>query len=247
MAEVLLRDEPLVVVDEFTSTVDRVVAQVGSAAVAKAVRRSQRRLVAVTCHYDVLDWLQPDWTYEPHVDTFSWRSVQPRPGVVCDVARTSGAEWALFAPHHYLSATLPYGHYYVARHEGRPVAFCSIRPAPKKGQATPVWRISRLVTVPDYQGIGVGSALLDLIAGSYRANAQVYITSSHPALIKRLGYSTSWRATRRPGVVASPGKTANVRRVSTSRVTAGFAYVGPRLENEIAAQITDTVRAGART
>jgi ABC-type ATPase with predicted acetyltransferase domain len=54
----------LAVVDEFTSVVDRTVARIGSAAIAAAVRRSNRRLVAVTCHYDVLEWLEPDWVVD---------------------------------------------------------------------------------------------------------------------------------------------------------------------------------------
>jgi GNAT superfamily N-acetyltransferase len=245
IAEMLMRDDAMIVVDEFTSTVDRVVAQVGSAALAKSVRANGRRMVAVTCHYDVLDWLQPDWTYEPHVNEFTWRSVQPRPQVECDVARTNGSEWPLFAPHHYLSRALPYGHYYVARFEGRPVAFCSVRPAPLKGQKRPVWRISRLVTDPDYQGIGVGSALLDLLAGSYKGNNAVYITSSHPAMIRRLSRSPLWSPTRKPGVVAAPGQRASVKQVSAMRMTGGFRYRGPALDNEIARQIDGPVVASA--
>src|SRR5262249_23664642 len=39
-----------IVFDEFTSVVDRTVAQVGSAALAKTVRRRGQRFIAVTCH-----------------------------------------------------------------------------------------------------------------------------------------------------------------------------------------------------
>jgi ABC-type glutathione transport system ATPase component len=55
----------LAVVDEFTSVVDRTVAQIGSAALARTVRRRGQQFVAVTCHEDVIDWLQPDWVYYP--------------------------------------------------------------------------------------------------------------------------------------------------------------------------------------
>lgn len=66
LARTLAEMPDLSVVDEFSSVVDRTVAQIGSAAVAKTVRRRKQRFVAVTCHYDVLDWLEPDWVYEPH-------------------------------------------------------------------------------------------------------------------------------------------------------------------------------------
>ena len=32
-------------------------------AISKAVRRSQKKFIAVTCHYDVIDWLDPDWVF----------------------------------------------------------------------------------------------------------------------------------------------------------------------------------------
>lgn len=53
-----------VVFDEFTSVVDRNVAQVTSLAVSKAVKKMDKKFVAVTCHYDVLDWLEPDWVFD---------------------------------------------------------------------------------------------------------------------------------------------------------------------------------------
>ncbi|WP_431917390.1 hypothetical protein [Nonomuraea jabiensis] len=80
MARALAEQDGLVVVDKFTSVMDRQVAKVASHAVAKAVRRSGRQLVAVTCHYDVFDWLQPDWVYDVAAGSFAWRRVQPRPG-----------------------------------------------------------------------------------------------------------------------------------------------------------------------
>ena len=70
MARALLTDEPLVVFDEFTSVVDRQVAKVGSYAVQKAVRKSGRQFIAVGCHYDVEDWLMPDWVFDTNSMTF---------------------------------------------------------------------------------------------------------------------------------------------------------------------------------
>jgi ABC-type ATPase with predicted acetyltransferase domain len=61
MARLLLSGEKRVIVDEFTSVLDRQVAQVGAAAFAKSWRRSAGKIILVTCHYDVLEWLEPDW------------------------------------------------------------------------------------------------------------------------------------------------------------------------------------------
>src|SRR5262249_31990363 len=54
IARALAENRSLTVIDEFSSVVDRTVAQIGSAAVAKTVRRRNQKLIAVSCHYDIL-------------------------------------------------------------------------------------------------------------------------------------------------------------------------------------------------
>jgi ABC-type ATPase with predicted acetyltransferase domain len=64
MAQMLLRtsEKSRMLVDEFTSVLDRQVAQVASGAFAKSWRRTPgRQVILFTCHYDVLEWIQPDW------------------------------------------------------------------------------------------------------------------------------------------------------------------------------------------
>ena len=57
----------LVVFDEFTSVVDRNVAKTVSMAVEKGVRRRGSQFVAVSCHRDIIEWLQPDWVFDTDV------------------------------------------------------------------------------------------------------------------------------------------------------------------------------------
>jgi ABC-type ATPase with predicted acetyltransferase domain len=63
IARALCLQQRLIVFDEFTSVVDREIAKVSAFAIAKAVRRTDKQFIAVTCHYDVLDWLEPDWVF----------------------------------------------------------------------------------------------------------------------------------------------------------------------------------------
>lgn len=73
LARVLLDDRPRIVIDEFTSVVDRAAARVGAEAVAAAVRaRPGRQFIAVACHDDLVPWLRPDWIIEPHAARFVW-------------------------------------------------------------------------------------------------------------------------------------------------------------------------------
>ena len=71
VAHALCLPQNLVVFDEFTSTVDRTVAEIGSYAISRAVRKHPgKQFIAVTCHFDVLDWLEPDWVYDVGANVF---------------------------------------------------------------------------------------------------------------------------------------------------------------------------------
>lgn len=66
LARVLATAEPddRVLFDEFTSVVDRQVATIGAAAFAKAWRRTGAKVVLLTCHYDVAEYVEPDWVVD---------------------------------------------------------------------------------------------------------------------------------------------------------------------------------------
>jgi len=62
----LVTDAPdCAVVDEFTSVVDRQIAKIGATAFAKAWRKNVgKKVVLLSCHYDIVEWLQPDWVFD---------------------------------------------------------------------------------------------------------------------------------------------------------------------------------------
>lgn len=144
IARALAEQPELAVIDEFTSVVDRTVARIGSAAVARTIRRGgagpeRRRFVAVSCHYDIIDWLAPDWVYDPAANDFQWRCLRQsaelgirsaelsagetnpkseirnpesrsfRPPIELEIARVHRSAWKLFKSHHYLSSELHKG------------------------------------------------------------------------------------------------------------------------------------------
>ena len=50
------------VIDEYTSVVDRNVAKAASVSLSKYIKNSDiSGVVLSTCHYDILEWLEPDW------------------------------------------------------------------------------------------------------------------------------------------------------------------------------------------
>jgi hypothetical protein len=224
-----------IVFDEYTSVVDRTVAQIGSAALARAVRERQLQFVAVTCHEDVEAWLGPDWVYRPAENAFAWRRLRCRPRVALDIVRCQAQAWPLFAPHHYLSHGLAKSAVcFLASWRDRPVAFSAWLPFVGPGPATR--REHRTVTLPDYQGVGIGNALSDLIASMWAGlGYRAISTTTHPAMIRSRLQSRNWRMHRRPSFA---GGRERLQHAST-RLTAGFVYIGPPMPRPMAQVLLD--------
>ena len=234
----LLAEQPdLAVMDEFTSVVDRTVAKIGSLAIAKAVRRRGQKFVAVTCHEDVEKWLQPDWIYRPETGIFRWRSVQ-RPHLDIIVSRCDRTAWSRFKAYHYLTGSLSpqsqcYGAWVVVpdgERRGQPemVAFLAVTQQPG---ISGMKRIHRVVCLPEYQGAGVGGALMREVGAIYRGmGMRIVITSSLPSINVAFSRSPMWLLKRAPGLTRASGRTSTLKMThATSRFTASWEYVGPAL------------------
>ena len=229
----------IIVFDEYTSVVDRTVAQVASHALQKTIRRKKLRFVAVTCHEDVEAWLNPDWVYRPAEELFTWRFLQRRPIIEMDVVRCHASAWRLFAPHHYLSTALARSAVcFLASWHDRPVAFSAWLPF--VGSGPPRRREHRTVTLPDFQGVGIGNAVSDTIAAMWRAlGYRAISTTTHPAMIRSRCRSSSWRMSRGPALATGKEKKLLNLRHATTRLTAGFEYIGPALPRLLALSLLD--------
>jgi len=228
LARCLMHPAETIVFDEFTSVVDRQVAQVCCAAVSKFIRRRHRpQLVAVSCHFDIIDWLQPDWVFDVNTNSFEWRSLRRHPEVILRINETTRATWQLFGGHHYLSASLAStAKCYVATWNDQPVAFIAVVPQPHN-RVFNLRREHRVVVLPDYQGLGIGNRLSEFIARHYVAAGYRYTSvTSHPSMIKHRQRSQHWQCLRAPSHGCKPSKASNARVVSTSvqRLTASFEF-----------------------
>jgi GNAT superfamily N-acetyltransferase len=250
IARHLLEDADPIVVDEFTSVIDRQVAKIGAHAVQKYIRKHKRRFVGVTCHYDVIDWLQPDWMLEPASMTFQWRSLQRRPALTIEIARVDYAAWDAFAPFHYLTNRLHKGaHCFVLFVDGIPASFAGVlyRPHAMTGD---VRGISRLVTLPDYQGMGLAMVLCDTLGMAYKAiGCRLHMYPAHPALTRVFDHSPRWALRKKPGTFSVMlGKTSGVRTGKTGefggRPCAVFEYAGEPMADKGEARefLSDTIK-----
>jgi GNAT superfamily N-acetyltransferase len=100
----------------------------------------------------------------------------------------------MFRQYHYLSGSLAStARCYTATYQEKPVAFIAVVHIHMK---TRYCRVSRLVVLPDYQGIGMGKHLLNFIADLYtsQTKAPFYILTSNPQIIR--GTLGNWKITR---------------------------------------------------
>lgn len=227
LARAILETEGLLVFDEFTSVVDRTVAKVGAFAAQKFIRKMNRQFVAVTCHYDVSEWLEPDWVYDVSASTFSWGRLR-RPEIKVKIERCHHSAWKLFRDHHYLTTELNHAaRCYVAFIDDEPAGFCAVLPFPHP-KLKNVWKEHRTVVSPDYQGIGLGNRLSEHVGDLLITEGKRFIsTTSHPSMIGYRNKSKKWVLTKSPR--RNPAsKTGIQKKTAAARLTAAFEYLGER-------------------
>lgn len=197
LARIVCAAPDQVVIDEFTSVVDRQIGRIGAMAFGKAWRRTGGQAVALSCHYDVAEWLQPDWTFDTATGEFAGRGRCPsRPPIEFTIEEVDGSLWPLFEPHHYLKLPrMIAADYYAAFVDGRPVAHVgfSTRPGVKEARAC------RLVVMPEWQGAGIGLRFLNAVSAAWRRGLNRHALAmptlfhtSHPGLAAALRRDPLW-------------------------------------------------------
>lgn len=244
LARAMAESDGLSVVDEFSSVVDRQVAQIGSAALARTIRATGRKFVAVTCHYDVAEWLQPDWIADlGKIDdrgrvSLDWGLLRRRPEIPLSIRRAGCDAWPIFRPHHYLSGKLHRSaKCFVAEVDGRPAAFCAVLWYPSQ-HGGGWWRGHRTVCLPDFQGVGIGHALAEFVAAMFSATGKEFrSTTGHPSMVRHRIRSRYWETLRLPSLANFSAQSASSKKglgrsAASARMTASFRYCGPARPDE---------------
>ena len=88
---------------------------------------------------------------------------------------------------------------------------------------------SRLVTLPDWQGLGLAMALIDTLGAAYKAvGKRVHTYPAHPGLIRSFDKSRAWKLEKKPGLHApADGAISSLgAKLSKQRPCAVFEYAG---------------------
>jgi GNAT superfamily N-acetyltransferase len=185
------------IIDEFTSVVDRNVAKSCSNAISRHIRKvGLKNLVFASCHYDIIEWLQPDWVYDTTVNRLIVGRGSDRPEIKLEVVPCSTEAWSIFRDHHYLSGAInKSSRCWLAIWEATIVGFAATITLPS-GSLKNAWKGHRTVILPDFQGLGIGVRLSDAIGEIHIHNGMRYFSkTAHERLGEYRNKSIKWRPT----------------------------------------------------
>ena len=193
LARAICEKKEIIVFDEYTSVVDREVAQLGSLALQKAIRRQNKKFIAVSCHFDIIDWLEPDWIFNTDTMQYSYtRGLVQRPAIDIEVYETRGY-WEMFRRYHYLNHSChKASRQFVAFLNNKPIAFDAFMHMPSNLGA--LLRGHRLVVLPDYQGLGIAKKMQNIVC-EYLAKTykNIGFTTSQKGFAKSCIHDPYWK------------------------------------------------------
>lgn len=229
----------VVCIDEWTSVVDRTVAKVMSHCVQKFARKLKKKIVLISCHYDVVEWLMPDWIIDCNSQSYEdrrglrWNRTDRLQFEIREVSRRT---WKNFSKYHYLSGRPPtglsfcFGLFYGGQQVGFQAFsnYIPIRPG-----STPIFHSNRTVVHPDFAGLGLGLKMINECCKLMKRERTCEIRakfSSEPLYRARLKDPTNWKmmlVKRTIGKHKIPGSTMSRKGGFRENVkTYTFRYIG---------------------
>ena len=197
-AALLMCRDDLTLIDEWTSVVDRTVAKVMSHCIQKHARVNKKKIILISCHYDVIEWLNPDWIIDCNKQEYinrrllckDFKRAEQLKFTIEEIDRKS---WRYFSKYHYLSENLPGGHIklYGLFHDENQIGFiCFANYVPYTNKKKPmILHMNRIVIHPDYAGIGLGILFInktsEMMAKNFRVMAKFSSTPVYKSMIKQ--------------------------------------------------------------
>ena len=226
--------------DEFTSVVDRDVAKSASHGIQRLIRSTgMKKIVFASCHYDIIDWLKPNWTYDASEGKMLPRGHLQPVEFTIDITPCTHREWVNFSHHHYLSGEInKSSRCWLATMGGRKIGFASSLAHPS-GTVKNAWREHRTVVLTEFQGCGIGVKLSDAVAKIHTDQGMRYFSkTSHPRMGEYRERSSLWVGTsknkksRGDYVVAGNAKMSEEHsRIHSRRVCYSHEFIGSSKTN----------------
>lgn len=214
------KDE-IVVIDEWTSVVDRTVAKAMSSSIQKFARKMNKKIVLISCHEDVEDWLLPDWKVDCNEQNyFNYRGLlrQRTEKINFEIRECDKSSWKMFSKYHYLSEKIPGGSniFYGLFLNGKQIGFqCFSNYVPDVSGKKRIYHSNRTVIHPDYVGFGLGIKLINETSKIVEKNGfRVVAKFSSIPIFKSMSKSEFWKLLKvekkmKPTTSSTSGRFAN--------------------------------------
>ena len=189
-------------IDEFTSVVDRDTAKSLALSIRTFYDRqgSTNPLYIASCHRDIIEWLDPEYIYDTDLCVLENRRLPfrlgRRPELALTIRSSSADYWRYFSKYHYLDTAISRSaHYYVLLLGDKPIGFHAAIHSTNRDIHS-YWRGHRTVILPEFQGMGIGTAFSDAIAKIYVDRGLRYFSkTAHPSFGEHREKSDLWRPT----------------------------------------------------
>jgi GTPase SAR1 family protein len=191
--------------DEYTSTLDRDTAMSISNSLHKTMHRENKKLIVATCHRDIIEHLKPCYVIDLDKEqVFDTRGLHRQGSKTIELVECNRSLWKHFAPHHYLTAEIPkHTETFLVRWKetGKIIGFTSCHTLPS-GTMRNAYIGSRTVCLPQFQGMGMGIKINELLA-QYKVGQgkRYFIKTSHPIVGEYHERSPNWKPTSKNKVI----------------------------------------------
>ena len=161
----------------------------------------------------------------PTSESFFCPGEHKRPKLEIEIRKCGIEEWKLFSKFHYLNNSLHRAaQCYVGFINDNPVCFAGILHFPHPNVRN-FKQVSRVVVLPDYQGLGIGHKFITKIGQAYKDSGNRFIlTSSAKGILTAMIKSNDWIVTRKGQVAKGNGSFKDS--TSYKKITCSFEYIG---------------------
>lgn len=198
-------NKDLGILDEWTSVVDRTVAKVMSYCIQKHARTQNKKIILLSCHYDVIEWINPDWIIDCNKQEYNnrrhlWRDFKRTEQIQFDIRESNKSSWKYFSKYHYLSENFPggYSHIYGLYHGDNQIGFIAYSNyvpytlKQKMARRKMIMHAHRIVIHPDYCGFGLGIKLTNETAKLLKDKYIIYCKFSSAPMYNSMKSNSFW-------------------------------------------------------
>ena len=143
--------------------------------------------------------------------------------------------WGMFSRYHYLTHTVSNSSkFYAGFINGEPVAIVAINKFPHH-TAKDIYKVGRIVTLPHWQGYGIGNKLVEHVVDNYYKDGRVRITTTLPIMHNYYYNSPKWKLVNQSSAQPKLDKNAQFKSQTRQVYTETYQYIreGQGLDTKI--------------